>query len=156
MKSQMAAVSESAESGLQNQSESSLVISNRVNPPAAESDDDCTEITVTKQEINKALRNPEILLTENARLASEVQLCNVLDDDYGPVSGRTHYFELVLVPLLVFGLVLFLIRVLILVSLLVFVLIIVPIILLVLLSVSCYLQYDLEKKMFMLLRIRKL
>jgi len=44
------------------------------------------EISVSKQEVNKALRNPETLLAENARLASEVPLCNVLDDDYGPVS----------------------------------------------------------------------
>lgn len=44
------------------------------------------DISVSKQETNKALRNPESLISENARLASEVHLCNVLDDDYGPVS----------------------------------------------------------------------
>ena len=49
------------------------------------------EISVSKQEVNKALRNPETLLTENARLASEVPLCNVLDDDYGPVSGGNKF-----------------------------------------------------------------
>ena len=42
---------------------------------------------MTKQELNKTLRNPESLLPENPRLASEVELCNVLDDDYGPLSG---------------------------------------------------------------------
>ena len=47
---------------------------------------------VTKQELNKALRNPETLILNNPRLAGEVQLCNVLDDDYGPVSGSEKRF----------------------------------------------------------------
>lgn len=44
------------------------------------------EIVVTKQDVNKTLKKPELLRAENSRLASEVHLCNILDDDYGPLS----------------------------------------------------------------------
>jgi len=43
-------------------------------------------VVVTKQEVNKSLKNPECLQAENPKLASEVHLCNILDDDYGPLS----------------------------------------------------------------------
>jgi len=43
-------------------------------------------VSVSKQELNKTLRHPEVFADDFPRLAFEIELCNVVDDDYGPLS----------------------------------------------------------------------